>query len=187
MRWKCSSRSSQKIQLRRNLQPCSDSLPGKKNMSFCCYFLYKFTVLTSQISEFHSWSYLLSANSKQNAISQCNLPVVRNPLIMLIKLRLFSRSEVSEIQIMQWSCLRTSISKPSTRAEPIASLQRMWIWLFTVSAVLKYSILVYTSQVNSGFRAISLVLLSRNILHNSPPLKTTWRPVLFKLRKKNLF
>ena len=156
-------------------------------MFFCCYFLYKFTVLTSQISEFHWLSYLLSANSKQNAINQCNLPVVRNRPIMLIKLRLFIWPAVAEIQIMQWSCLRTSISKPSTRAEPIASLQRMWVWLFTVPAVLKYSILAWTSLVNSGFRAISLVPLSRNILHCSPPWKTTWRPVLFKLRKKNLF
>ena len=37
------------------------------------------------------------------------------------------------------------------------------------------------------FCTIWLVPLCRNILHYSPPSKTTWRPVLFTLRKKNLF
>ena len=37
------------------------------------------------------------------------------------------------------------------------------------------------------FCAIWLVPLSRNILYYSPPSKTKWHPVLFKLRKKNFF
>ena len=49
----------------------------------------------------------------------------------------------------------------------------------------RYFILAYTSQLNSVFRANWLVLLSRDILPHSPPNKTRWRPVLFKLRKKN--
>ena len=37
------------------------------------------------------------------------------------------------------------------------------------------------------FCAIWLIPLSRNILHYLPPSKTSWRPVLFTLRKKNFF
>ena len=50
----------------------------------------------------------------------------------------------------------------------------------------RYCQLAYTSQVDSVFRAIWLVRLSRNILHYPPSSKTRWRPVLFQLWKKEI-
>ena len=60
--------------------------------------------------------------------------------------------------------------------------------IFHLSGLLwEYSPLTYTSQVDSVFRAIWLVPLSRIILHYSPPSKTRWRPIMFTLRKNFFF
>ena len=74
-------------------------------------------------------------------------------------------------------------ARKSSQIDSIEQELEILEWISKITRM--YTDLTYTSLVNSVYCTIWLVPLSRNILHYLPQSKTRWRPVLFKLWKKN--